>query len=195
MKSSKQLSLFNDPRKGTKLWWIRKKQVYGGSINYRKVSRPFDSKQLIHAVLKGRPGSALRFTKSVKSIQGLLFKIASRNGVRLVDFAINHDHIHLMLSARSAEKFRHFLRHFSSEMGKQYKRLRKKFGIESGAGLWIHRPFTRLLSWGKKSRLVVRNYFNKNRLEAFGFIEYTARKSALCGFLEKWDRQLKLSTA
>lgn len=195
MKSSKQLSLFKDPRKGTKLWWIRKKKVYGGSMNYRKVSRPFDSKQLVHVVLKGRPGSALRFTKSVKSIQSLLFRIAARQGTRVVDFAINHDHIHLMVSARGAEQFTVFLRHFSSEMGKQYKKLRGKFGRENRTGLWMQRPFTRLLSWGKKSRLVVRNYFNKNRLEAFGFIEYTARKSALNDFLKKWDREFEFSTA
>jgi hypothetical protein len=50
MARKQQLSLFKPPRKNTKLWWITEQHSYGGSMNYRKVARPFDSKKLTHAV-------------------------------------------------------------------------------------------------------------------------------------------------
>lgn len=100
MPKQKQLSLFKEPRKNTKLWWVQKQNTYGGSLNYRKVARPFDSKKLTHSVFKANIGSALWFTRSQRSIEKLLIQIAERYQIRLKDWAINKDHIHLLFSAK-----------------------------------------------------------------------------------------------
>ena len=70
MKPSKQLSFYKDPRKGTKIWWIKKQTTYGGSFDYRKVERPFDSKKLVHVVLKQiwEKGSILQSRRKVLGI-------------------------------------------------------------------------------------------------------------------------------
>src|SRR5262245_14301415 len=106
----KQLSLFKDPRKNTKLWWIRKRHVYGGSLNYRKVERPFDSKKLTHAVFKARLGPAIWFTRSQRSIHRLIETIANRYGIRIQDEAIAQDHIHLVFYTKHREDQVRFLR-------------------------------------------------------------------------------------
>lgn len=188
MPRAKQLSLLREPRRDTKLWWIVKQSTYGGSMNYRKVARPFDSKKLTHAVFKARLGSALRFTKSTESIRKLLDKVADACGVKIRDLAINHNHIHLLFSSRTREDQTRFLRLFAAEMGRKYKALRQKFGVRSDKSMWIHRPFTRLVSWGKKSLASVGRYFEKNRKEALGFIVYQPRQHRLALFMRRWEQ-------
>src|SRR4051812_46813401 len=114
---AKQLSLLKDPRKNTKLWWIVKASTYGGSMRYRKVRRPFDSKKLTHTVFKARLGSAIWFTRSSLSIEKLLMSSASRYGVRIQDFAINKDHIHVAFYSKQRLSQQLFLRFFAAEMG------------------------------------------------------------------------------
>lgn len=187
---TKQLLLIREPRRDTKLWWITKRTTYGGAMNYRKVARPFDSKRLTHAVFKARLGSALRFTRSQSSIQKVLEKVAQKCQVKIRDFAINHDHIHLLFSAKTRDAQARFLRLFAAEMGRKYKALREKFGVRFTGSMWMNRPFTRLVSWGKRSLLVVKRYLAKNRKEALGFVAYAPRKHRLEAFLRKWRAQL-----
>jgi REP element-mobilizing transposase RayT len=187
MKRAKQLSLFKDPRKDTKLWWIKKQSTYGGSLEYRKVARPFDSKKLTHAVFAARTGTALRFTKSTQSILKLIDKAALKCRVKIKDIAVNHDHIHLLFYSKRRAAQILFLRYFAAEMGRKYKKLRKAFGVSGKTQFWRSRPFTRLVSWGRKSLAIVRKYIRKNREEALGFVEYGPRKHRLSQFLKNWS--------
>ena len=189
MSRPKQLSLFKDPRKKTKLWWIVKQTTYGGDLNYRKVARPFDSKKLTNAVFKSQLGTALRFTRSQLSIRKLLERVATACDVKIKDVAINHDHIHLLFAAKTKENQTRFLRLFAAEMGRKYKSLMRKFGIKKNGSMWKHRPFTRLVSWGKSSLDRVRDYFEKNRQEAAGLVEYMPRDHQLVVFLKQWKEQ------
>lgn len=184
----RQLQLFKGPRSKTKLWWVQKQHAYGGSLNYRKVARPFDSKMLTHAVFKAKLGRAIWFTRWSKGIQDLLRQSAAQYGVKLRDVAVNQDHIHVVFYTKKRENQIQFLRFFSAEMGRRYKKIRRKFGVSGGA-LWVARPFTRLVSWGKKSIAQLTQYLQKNRDEAMGFVAYTPRKHALSRFLKIWERQ------
>ena len=195
MRKPKQLSLIKDPRKNTKLWWIAKQGVYGGSLDYRKVKRPFDSKKLVHAVLKGNPGTQLRFTKSVPSIQKLVTKVAMRSQIKIKDLAINHDHLHILIQAQKREQLTAFLKTFAAEMGKKYQRLALKYGVKRKGSLWVKRPFTRLVSWSKLSREKLKKYFEKNRKEALGFIEYEPHKHRLSEFIARWAAGVGASSA
>lgn len=185
MRRTKQLSLFKGPRKNTKLWWIVKKNVYGGSLNYRKVARPFDSKKLSHAVFKAAVGDTFRFTKFQEPIQKIILETASRYGIRLRELAVNHDHIHVLFYTKSREAQARFLRLVSADIGRWYKGIRKKFGLAPKI-LWMSRPFTRLVSWGTKSVANVTRYIQKNHNEAMGFVAYAPRKHSLNRFLAKW---------
>lgn len=183
---SKQLSLLKDPRKDTKLWWIKRQHNYGGSMNYRKVPRPFDSRKLTHAVFKAKLGSALWFTRSQRSITRLLNGVAARYGVKIKDVAINKDHIHILFYTNRRPAQIRFLRLFAAEMGRKYTRIRRKAGMNQPPPLWVVCPFTRLVAWGKKSLQRVLAYLEKNRDEAIGFIVYQPRQHALTQFLLKW---------
>ena len=186
---AKQLTLIKGPRKNTKLWWIVNKTTYGGSLNYRKVPRPFDSKKLTHAVLKAQLGRAIWFTRYSATIQKVLNATATTYGVRIRDVAINHNHIHILFGAGSRETQGRFLRLFAAELGRKYSKLRRRLGLKSQK-LWVRRPFTRLVSWGKKSVVRILVYFKRNRDEALGFIQYQPRKaSGLDRFLARWACQ------
>jgi len=190
MTRAKQLSLLKDPRRNTKLWWIQKQHAYGGALDYRKVARPFDSKKVTHAVLKARLGASLRFTRSQSSIRKVINVVAAKYSVKIRDLAINHDHIHLLFSARTREDQRSFLRLLAAELGRKYKGLLSKFGIRRNGSMWVHRPFTRLVAWGKRSLQNVTRYLEKNRNEACGFVEYEPRKHRLTEFLSAWASSL-----
>lgn len=183
---AKQLSFFKDPRKNTKRWWIAKQGVYGGSLNYRKVARPFDKKKLSHAVLKGRVAGEVRFTKFEPEVRRLAFEAAARYGVKIKDLAVNTDHIHLLFYTKSREAQASFLRLFAANMGRKFKALRKHFGFAKRP-LWIGRPFTRLVSWGRRSVQNVQQYIKRNRREAIGFLDYKPRAHALTTFLNRWS--------
>ena len=193
MKKPKQMSFIKDPRKDTKLWWIVKQGIYGGSLDYRKVKRPFDSKRLVHAVFKGNPGTQLRFTKSVVSIRKLATKVAMKSQVKMKDIAVNHDHLHILIQAQKREQLTAFLKTLAAEMGKMYQRLAKKYGVKRKGSLWVKRPFTRLVNWERLSREKLKKYFEKNRKEALGFIEYQPRKHRLSEFLARWERMHRVA--
>lgn len=187
MKKYAQLSLFKAPRKGTKRWWIETKKVYGGSLNYRKNKRPFDENKLNHVVFKARLGRGIWFTKSQKSIEKILKASSQRYKLNLKSFAINRDHIHVLIWGGDSSSHSNFLRFFSAEMGRKYGQVFKRFGLIKRRSLWTHRPFSRPVSWGKRSLDIIFNYIEKNRNEALGFIPYTPRQHQLTRFLEKWS--------
>lgn len=190
MRKSVQLSLIKKPRKNTKLWWIEEKKVYGGSLNYRKIKRPFDERKLNHVVFKARLGPGIWFTKSQRSISKLLGSSAQRYGIRLKSFAINRDHIHVLIWGGDQKINGNFLRFFSAEMGRKYGRIFDRFGLSKRRNLWLQRPFSRQVSWGKKSLAKIEKYIQKNRDEGLGFIKYTPRKHRLSIFMAMWAERL-----
>lgn len=181
----KQLSLLKDPRKNTKLWWIVKQTTYGGSMNYRKVKRPFDSKKLTHSVFKASLGKDNGFHRHQKVVREVLYRVARKYGVRLVDLAIHYNHIHILFGTKLKEAQVCFLRLVAAELGRKFK---NHLGRASGS-LWVNRPFTRLVSWGRKSLERVRKYIERNRHEVLGFVPYTPRKHRLVAFLRAWENQ------
>lgn len=194
MARTKQLNLIKDPRQKTKLWWIVKQGVYGGSLNYRKVRRPFDSKKLSHTVFKAALGRAVWFTRFEGTVREIIKQTAKRYGVRIKDIAVNRDHIHVLFYTASRESQTRFLRYISAELGRRYARLRARAGFRQHP-LWVSRPFSRLVSWGRRSLQQVRAYIQRNRDEVLGFVEYKPRKHALAKFLNAWSAQRGLSSA
>lgn len=188
MVRTKQLSLLKDPRRNTKLWWIVKQTTYGGSLNYRKVKRPFDSKKLTHAVFKAKLGRANGFSSRERVVREVVNLACRRYGIRKQDLAIHHDHIHILFYTKLRESQIRFLRFMAAELGRRFK----AFGVRGS--LWVNRPFTRLISWGRKSLLRIKAYIARNRHEVMGFLPYTPRNHRLAAFLSEWE-QRHLSSA
>lgn len=188
MVRAKQLSLLKDPRKNTKLWWIVKQTTYGGSMDYRKVKRPFDSKKLTHAVFKARLGRANGFMRRESTVREVLERAARRYGIRLNDLAVHHDHIHVVFYTKLRESQVRFLRFVAAELGRKFKTAKNHLGSVAKS-LWIGRPFTRLVSWGRKSLERIKKYIERNRNEVLGFVPYMPRKHRLTAFLVAWERQ------
>lgn len=193
---SKQTSFFKPVRKNTKRWWVENQLVYGGALNYRKCSRPFDSKKLIHVVFKGQLGKSIWFTKSQRSIVEILLRSTHRYHLKIKNYSIQKDHIHVLCYPQSKishqvaqENFSNFLRFFACEMGRKYKQVFKRFGLSKTKNLWAHRPFTRLVAWGKKSLNKVFEYIEKNEKEVLGLVEYTPRNHRLDKFLKTWSQE------
>jgi hypothetical protein len=191
MARAKQLSLLKDPRKNTKLWWIVKQTTYGGSMNYRKIKRPFDSKKLTHAVFKARLGKSNGFAIRERLVREVVDWACRRYGIRKQDLAIHHDHIHILFYTKLRESQVRFLRFVAAELGRRFKAFRGP----TKESLWMSRPFTRLVSWGRKSLERVKSYIARNRGEVLGFIPYTKRNHRLTDFLAGWDRQSRRSSA
>lgn len=189
MVKAKQLNLLKDPRKSTKLWWIQKHHLYGGSLNYRKVARPFDSKKLNHIVLKANLGAALGFNRFEKTVREIIRKSAARYGVQIKELAVHVNHLHILTYTKSRDSQTRFLRLLSAELGRRYKALRKRMGY-SVRPLWSARPFTRLVGFGRRTLQNIKVYIRRNRYEALGFISTKPRRHRLNQFLSNWTDNL-----
>jgi REP element-mobilizing transposase RayT len=179
----KQLSLLKDPRKNTKLWWIVKQSTYGGSLNYRKVKRPFDSKKLTHAVFKARLGKSNGFLRNERMVREVIGLACRRYGISQQDLAVHIDHIHILFYTKLRESQIRFLRFVAAELGRKFK----AFRLKAAGSMWVNRPFTRLVGWGRKSLSRVKKYIERNREEVMGFIPYAPRNHRLATFLAKWE--------
>lgn len=149
---------------------------------------------LTHAVFKGNVAQAISFSKFEPTITQVILHSAKRYGIKIKASAVHHDHIHLLFYTRSREAYCRFLRFFSAEMGRRYARLYRRMKWRP-TPLWTSRPFTRLVSWGKKSLDHVRAYIRRNRWEALGFIKFKPRSHSLSVFLRQWENQRELSSA
>lgn len=94
--------------------------------------------------------------------------------------------MHILIQAQKREQLTAFLKTLAAEMGKMYQQLSLKYGVKRKGSLWVKRPYTRLVNWGKLSREKLKKYFEKNRKEALGFIAYEPRKHPLNQFLARW---------
>ncbi len=150
-------------------------------------------------VFKATLGQGVWFTKSERSIVRLMKQIAQRYAIKIKSFSVQKDHIHVLVypessahPRRAKENFQNFLRLFSGQMGRKYKMIFKRLGIQAPKSIWTYRPFTRLVSWGKKSLNSILKYIEKNTLEALGFVQYLNRNHRLDLFLKKFSQEWRV---
>lgn len=106
-------------------------------------------------------------------IERWLYDFARRNHVRLYRVAIVSTHIHLAIKVRDRKTYNKFIRSLTGTLPKVvmgFQHPRESF--------WDHRPFTRILEWGKDFTSTC-NYIVRNILEAYGVIQYTPRKRSV----------------
>ena len=153
---------------------------FGGSLlknSHAKTPRPISTKRVMHAVLRASvckgPLSFL-LSKNSKVIDRVLESQGLLHGVKIYKVAKAHNHIHLVLLPRSRESFIAFLRSITGLIPRLLLGAQK--GSPIGKVFWDKRPWSRIISWGKEYKLVLK-YLEQNMLEAFGFIPYQERKT------------------
>ena len=143
--------------------------------SHPKTARPISTKDLMHVVLKSTqaqgPHSFLRFERSLFN---LMQKLARNLNVTLVDVVIMSNHIHLSIKIKSRRAFLNFLRASGGLIARKVLGA-EKYRPSSMKKFFDARPFSRIVTSGKKSWTALSQYFELNRLEKFGFSKSESR--------------------
>lgn len=151
---SKQLKLF---RKTTQT-------AFGGSLlknSHAKTARPFSSKASMHIVLKAHTQALKHYDRRVESVIEVQ---ARKHFIKLYSIQNPGNHIHLVLRAKNKDLLKNFLRAICGLIPR----------LLSQAGLWMQRPFSRIIRWGRSFQ-TIKNYMTINQYEAQGYTRPQAR--------------------
>lgn len=192
----KQLNLLKLPKNA---------KFFGGSllIGRRKSQRPLDSNQAVHIVVKSQWAhgkNSFLNRDNYLPIKGLVDTISKKYGVRIYQIAIVSNHIHMILRTKRRWLYRAFISSLTGQIAQHVMKNQsfKNFAAScAGEGVkkyekqqkeqnfWLHRPFTRILTWGRNFNICM-NYLTQNTLEALGFVEYKQRRD----YYSQWKLNL-----
>lgn len=165
-KNTKQLKLFNG---------LSEKPYFGGELlkGRRRSRRPINTALALHIVIRASLAKGkLSFLNFHDPISNALNEMSHRHQVRLYKWANSGNHIHLLIRATHRNNYRKFIRGVTSII---WQIVVKSTGaMPKKGGFWDHRPFSRIVSWGR-DYIGVTNYILKNTLEALKIIAYTPR--------------------
>jgi putative transposase len=176
--------------------------------------RPLSTKDPLHLVLKVNKSKlkrrSLRFSAEYLLVLKLTKKYARKFYVKIEQISVQNDHVHMLVRAGRRSQYQNFFRVLSGQIAQSFQKQNfltrqrvtgtpagggqpgvtgtpaEVVGIrEKGTGLWLHRPFSRVVK-GWRAFQIVRNYIQLNELEATGRIPY--RKERLRGLTAaEWD--------
>lgn len=170
-----QLDLIS--KKQTKLF---PKLTHGSSPSKkgkRKVKRPLIEGCVTHVVFKSSKAKGkLSFYKNKNLVKALLKERSKKFYVEVLDFVNMGNHLHLKVRFKSADRFRNFLRTFSSLLAR-----RITFASKSNpfGKFWDGLVFTRVLT-SRFEEFGLKAYFEANRIERNQ--GYQARENYLANF-------------
>lgn len=182
------------------------RKEHGGSLalNKRRSRRPLDMKASHHVTLKSNLATqnrCLLFHKSL--IKKVLYRSANRFHIKIYQYAVAGNHLHLLVKSRSRISLQNFFRVFAGHTAQEILRLcplakssdgaqsksstsskSKAILCESGKTpclknqrkFWGYLIYSRVLSWGREFRTVA-HYIIRNSLEALNIIAYRDRDS------------------
>lgn len=157
-----QLSLFN----------MSSKKIFGGSLlknSNPKEKRPVSTKHPMHIVLRSSHtygGRSFLSKKNRHAIDGILKRQSKKWGIRLYRYENVGNHIHILLRTSHRVCLNGFLRSVAGLIARHV--LGAERGNAKSIKFWCARPFSRIVSWGRDYKSVLR-YFEKNQLQALGF--------------------------
>lgn len=153
---------------------------YGGELRksrHGRGIRPLSTRDPLHVVLKVRPGElkkGLRHPATHTLVHRLLKKYSKKFYVKVEQFSVNADHIHLLLRCSKRSLYHNFFRVFAGQVAQQATGTFQK--KKKGKSLWKARPWSRVIK-GFKAYVIVRNYVKLNELEAAGTIAYQKERT------------------
>lgn len=182
---------------------------HGGTLFQKRSGRkerPLSSREPLHLVFKARKerlkSGSLRSPQNFRLIREILNQYAKKFFVKVEQFSIQGDHIHLLIRTRRRSSFQFFFRVVAGQIAQRFEqdghlissrvldsrnenpkgsRLKDRMANDTphhGTRLWMHRPFSRVLR-GWRAYKIVRDYIQLNEKEILGQIPY--RKERLRG--------------
>ncbi len=139
---------------------------FGGSLRTgeRKIARPLSSKNPIHLVIKSSMAlGMLSFPNNRKTMDNIIKATAKKWGITLMDHKWNWTHLHAIIQVPNRTIYNNWIRELTGAIV-QY--LSKKTGLDIKR-FFDHRPFTRVLHWGKDLKNAY-DYLILNEMELFG---------------------------
>jgi putative transposase len=160
--------------------------AHGGILRQKRRGRrhrPLSTAEPLHCVFKiHRKNSriGLRSYKAFSLIQKLIKKYSKKFFVKIEQFSIQGDHIHMLVRVPRRSLNHSFFRVLAGQIAQEF--IRQRWLVTDtpaeGSKLWKHRPFSRIVK-GWKAYKIVQNYIRLNEKEALGEIPY--RKQRLKG--------------
>lgn len=166
---------------------------YGGSLakKRRRSLRPLNPKKSHHITLKSYQAIGKRsLFRHKKMILKILRKNSERYRVKVYEYAIQGNHLHLLVKGKSREELQNFFRvfagHTAQNILKDFPILTQNLPAKGGAPetkkecrknqrkFWSYLIYTRIVQWGRDFKNVV-HYIEKNTLELLGLITYVRR--------------------
>ncbi|WP_413295125.1 transposase [Bdellovibrio sp. HCB185ZH] len=144
---------------------------HGGALrksSHGRCARPLSTKDPLHLVFKVNKAAVkngLRHPRNFGLINILLKKYSRRFHVKVEQFSIQTDHIHLLLRGSRRSGLQSFFRVVAGQFAQV---LTDTFSRKhEGVKVWKYRPFSRVVK-GFQSYKIVRDYIQLNELEAAG---------------------------
>lgn len=159
----------------------------------RRSLRPMSPRCSLHITLKSHHAIGVRsLFRHKKTILIIKHKASKRFNVKVYNYAITGNHLHLLIQGPNRESLQNFFRVFAGHTAQRILQdapLPKKPGgapqnLELKKGckknqrkFWSYLLYSRVVTWGKEFRRVDL-YIEKNTLEALQLIAYEPRKPA-----------------
>jgi REP element-mobilizing transposase RayT len=164
-------------------------KAFGGDlqIGKRKVARPLATNRPIHLVLKStKAKGSLCFLNHQSHLDRTIKHLSKKWGVSIRKTAWLGNHVHLIIQIGSRFQYQGWIRELTASIVRilftrtGFPRAgiggSKNDQIESAGGeklksFFDHRPFTRVVDWGKDYKNMV-EYIVLNQMEVFGLRKY-----------------------
>ncbi len=153
---------------------------YGGNLRNQRAGRghrPLSTRDPIHVVLKANRrrlrSQSLKTYANFRKITRVLQLYSIHFNVRMEQFAIEGDHIHLLLRAGRRAQFQAFFRVVAGQIAQRLPVVTDT--RTRGTKLWKHRPFSNIVV-GPTYYRNVRNYIQLNVKESSGEIRYQKKR-------------------
>jgi REP element-mobilizing transposase RayT len=159
----------------------RSPTAHGGELSKgkRKTRRPISLKKSMHLVMRSsraKGNYSLRAFHNKPTVEKLIKRYALMFDIRIYQFTIHFNHIHIALRAKNRENLQNFLRALTGNIA--VKILKAKKGLKRGK-FWDLLAFTRIVEWGRAFKALIK-YVIQNELEARGEIPYRPRGMTKC---------------
>ncbi len=166
------------------------KREHGGSLSTgkRRLTRPLNLKLSHHITMKSHHAIGTRsLFRHKKLILGLIRKNAYRFQVKVIEYAIQGNHIHLLVKGQTRVGLQNLFRvvagHSAQKILQSFPINKQQAGGASNKAkgcrknqrkFWSFLLYSRAVSWGRDFKNVVA-YIQKNTLELLKIIAYQSR--------------------
>ncbi|WP_413295153.1 transposase [Bdellovibrio sp. HCB185ZH] len=120
---------------------------------------------LVFKVNKAAVKSGLRSSRSFALMTRLLRRYAVKFYVKVEQFSVQTDHVHILVRGRRRSNLQSFMRVLAGQFAQCLTDTHSQ--KNDGPKVWKYRPFSRVIK-GYKPYQIVRDYIQLNELEALG---------------------------